>query len=182
VTAYDAFTETATVATVAPPSVASSIGIWDPTADNGDGTFGAMREYVVATIGGGVGAWTFTVQSTFATSPLGAYVSAGAVSLVQYASTFADAVALLGPGEKTSSPEILPRGRREPATDVSNPAALTSIQLAAITNAYREVGGVEYSVRYATGTTTPLTSPTIPATSADPPNILVLKFLAFRVA
>ncbi len=173
VTAYNAGTGVATVAATASPAVGTSIGVWDPSAN-------VMREYVVASVGGGAGAWTITAQSGFTVSPLGAYVSAGAVSLVDYAATFAAAVVRLGPGEKTTSPEILPRGRRQPSTDLASPSDLTSIQLAQLTNAYPEIGGAVFAAVYDTGTTTPRTSPSIPATTADPPNVLVLATLAIR--
>jgi uncharacterized phage protein gp47/JayE len=173
VTAYNSGTGTATVAATAPPTVGANIGAWDSAA-------GVMREYVVASVGGGAGAWTLTVQSGWTATPLGAYLSAGADKLVDYATTFAAAVFELGPGEKTASPEIVPRGRRQPSTDLASPSDLTSIQLAKLTNAYPEIGGVTYSAVYDAGTTTPRTSPSMPATTADPPNVLTLATLALR--
>jgi uncharacterized phage protein gp47/JayE len=180
VTAYNAGTGVATVDAATAPTVGANIGVWNPSATNDDGTLGAMVEYVVATVGGSTGAWTITAQSGFLSTPLGAYVSAGALQLVEYADTFMHALALLGPGEKTESPEILPRGRRQPSTDIIAPSDITSIQLAVLTNAYREIGGATYSAVYDTGTATARVSPSIPATTADPPNVLVLNHLAIR--
>jgi hypothetical protein len=54
------------------------------------------------------------------------------------------------------------------------------LQLTDVINAHQEISDLNYAVRYATGTTSTVTSPTVTNTEADPPNILVLKHLAFR--
>jgi uncharacterized phage protein gp47/JayE len=184
VTAYNTGTGVATVNATAAPSVGASIGVWDPTYVDPDdaAVTGRMLEYTVATVAGSAGAWTITAQNGFSISPLGAYVSAGAVSLVSYARTFADHVALLGPGEKTALPELLPRASRQPAPDVRAPAALTNRVPDAVIVAYPEILDLFYTKRVATGTTTARTAPSVPATSADPPHVLVLQHLAIRAA
>jgi hypothetical protein len=58
--------------------------------------------------------------------------------------------------------------------------ALTTIQTGGVTAQHAEILNLEYAARYDTGTTTPRTSPSIPATTADAPSILVLKHLSFR--
>jgi hypothetical protein len=183
ITAYNSGTGVATVNSTAAPSVGSSIGAWDPTyLDPTTGIpVGMMREYSVASpIGGSAGAWTFTVQSGWQASPLGQYVSAGALSLVSYAGTFRDAVAALGPGEKTAFLELLPRAARFPAVDSGTaPPGLTSRTTDAVQNAYAEIANLVYAAVYAAGTTNPQTSPAVPATTADPPGILTLNSLAF---
>lgn len=173
VTAYDSGTGTATVDAIATPAVGNTIGIWDRVGV-------VMREYTIATVGGSTGAWTITVQGGFVAVPTGAYVSAGALFLAQYATAFSDAVLALGPGEKTASPEILPRGRRFPSTEVNSPADLTSLQTALVQRQFPEIADLNYALRVATGTLTPLTGASIPATTADPPNVLTLKEFAIR--
>jgi len=59
-------------------------------------------------------------------------------------------------------------------------ADLTSRLQAAVTNQYDELAGLEYMLRVETGTATPRSSPGVPATTADPPKVLVLKHLAIR--
>lgn len=179
VTAYNAGTGVATVDSVATPSVGSSIGIWDPDAIDENGDTGDMREYTVATVGGVSGAWTITVQNGFAANPLDAYVSAGAEFLVDYARSFRDQVATLGPGEKTDLPELLPLAARKPSPDTVAASALASRQLAALSNTYGEIQNLDYALRVDTGTATARTSPPIPLTTADPPGILTLAFCAF---
>lgn len=175
VTGYAA--PTATVRTTATPVAGQRIGVWDPGTD--EGTF---YEYTIATVGGVAGAWTITVVGGFMVSPLNCYVSAGATRLVDYGAAFLALVRGLGPGEKTANEDILPRGRRQPTVDVAAPSDLTTSLLAAITTAYPEITDLTYAARVATGTTNALTSPSIPATTADPPKILVLKHLSIRKA
>lgn len=160
-----------------PPVAGKRFGIWDPVG-------GEMLEFTVQSVAGSTGAYVVTpdpaVSSPLTAVQIGAYVSAGALSLTEYATDFADQIATLGPGEKTDNANILPRGRRQPSPDTDKPAALTTLQIAGVTGAHAEILNLEYAARYATGTTTPLTSPSLPATTADPPRILVLKHLSFR--
>jgi uncharacterized phage protein gp47/JayE len=181
ITAYNSGTGVATLNSVAAPSVGSSIGVWDPTYldPTTEIPVGIMREYSVATVGGSAGAWTFTVQSGWQASPLNQYVSADAESLVSYATTFAQALAILGPGEKTGFLELLPRAARFPATDSGTaPPGLTSRTYESVNSTYPEIA-VSYAATYTAGTSTPQTTPSVPATTADPPGILVLNSLAF---
>ncbi len=97
-----------------------------------------------------------------------------------YAAELKAATRRLGPGEKTTSPEILPLGRRRPGVDFAAPTGLSSLLLAAVTNAHPELASLAFALAVETGTATPRTSPSVPLTTADPPNVLVLKYLAFR--
>jgi uncharacterized phage protein gp47/JayE len=175
VTSYSA--PTATVRTTTAPVVGNQIGIWNPTNKK-------MYEYTVTVVGGVSGAYTIQVQDSngatgFKVSPLDAYVSAGAYSLATYADDLAEQIELLGPGEKTTNTDILPRGRRFPGTDVSNPSDLTSKLLSVLDREHEEILNITYAGRLITLTTTPQTSPTTPATTADPPSIFSLAYLSF---
>ena len=151
-----------------------------------------MREYtVMGPVTGVSGNYGFYAMSTakgttapgFGFDPTGCWISAGCTNLIRYAQAIAAKVALLGPGEKSTSPDILPRALRHPSIDVEAPNGLTKRLLDAIdeTN-FGEVEDCAYSVRYKTGTATTILSPDVPATTADPPNRLALKYLAFRQA
>ena len=182
VTAYNAGTGVATLSSAASPSVGSSIGVWNPTYVDPvlNIPVGIMVEYSVATVAGSAGAWLITVQSGWQASPLGQYVSAGALSLVSYAGTLYDGIVALGPGEKTAFLELLPRAARFPATDSGTaPPGLTSRLLDLVENAYAEISNLIYAETYAAGTTTPQVLPTVPTTTAGPPGILVLHSIAF---
>lgn len=179
VTAYNAGTGTATVRTTASPAVGQSIAIWSPVTET-------LYEYTVTTIGGVSGAYTIKVQDAtgavgFKVSPLSAYVSAGAHNLKSYAETIAAQFLLLGPGEKTASPEILPRGRRQPTPDQGAAQNIDNRLLGAVQNEHAELE-ITYGLRLATGTTTALTGPSVPSTTADPPRIITLQHWALRKA
>ncbi len=176
--------DVATLVAATAPTVGASIGVWDASyVDPDDPTLiGRMNSYSINAVALVFGEYLITVQGGFIVSPLDAYISTGAVSLADYARTFADQVALLGPGEKTSLPELLPRAARQPAPDARAPSAITDRLKAVVEDTYGEILDFAYSLRVATGTNTPLTAPSVPGTSADPPNVLVLKQFAIRAA
>jgi hypothetical protein len=175
VTAYISNTGVATVRTTDTPVAGQSIGIWDPDAAE-------MYEYTVVTVAGSAGAWTITVQDSagavgFKASPLGAYVSAGAVNLTSYANTIAAQFLLLGPGEKTSNQDILPRGRRQPTVDQGAAMDVDHRILGNVQATHTELV-LDYGLRLETGTTTTRTSPSLPSSTAGEPRILTLKYWA----
>lgn len=163
-----------TVDSTTTPLTGDHIGIWDPLAQE-------MLEFeIVSAISGAPNAWQFQVDGSTSGVVLNeSYVSAGAENLTAYAATALAQVETLGPGEKTDAVELLPRAARFPASDIIAPYRLTSLQPSGVTLAHPEIIGLEYAARYATGTTTPLTSASVPPTTADPPRILVLNYLAF---
>lgn len=174
VTAYTA--PTATVRTTTAPTVGNAIGIWDADSQ-------VMHEYTIATSGGVSGAYTITVQGLegsagFKVSPLSAFVSAGAFNLKAYAATMLSEIEALGPGEKTASLELLPTARRYPIVDNAHPANLDNRVLGNLQKAHPELVTAN-GLTLATGTTTTLTGPSVPAATTDPPNIMVLAQLAF---
>jgi uncharacterized phage protein gp47/JayE len=179
VTAYDSGTGVATIRETSEPLVGQSIAIWDP-----DGA--SLYEYTLGTVGGSAGAWDVTVLDSagavgFKVDPTDAYVSAGAFNLQAYASTIPAEFLKLGPGEKTDLPELLPTARRQPTPDQGAAQNVDNRLLGNIQTAHSELE-VTYGLRLETGTTTARTSPSIPATTADPPRILTLKYWALRKA
>jgi uncharacterized phage protein gp47/JayE len=161
------------------PTAGRRFGIWDP--DEGE-----MKEFTISSVSGVSGAYLIGIDTQLSDSMAfvvaNMYVSAGAVNLTTYATEFLEAMQALGPGEKTANVDILPRAARHPSPDVSNPASISTLQLSALSGEHSEILDIEYQARYATGTTTPLTSPTVPTTTADPTKILVLNRLAFRAS
>jgi uncharacterized phage protein gp47/JayE len=179
-----------------PPMAGQHFGIWNPAGldENGEAN-GAMAEFLISSVGGVSGAYVITINTPLSDSPsfvaINMYVSVGAINLKQYAAAFRDQMALLGPGEKTASPDILPRGRRQPGPEILWPSALTSVQLGRLTNVVKDSDGItvsgfpemldaSYAARYAEGTTTPMTDAPVATTTADAPRILSLTRLAFR--
>lgn len=174
---------TLTLDSTASPAVGSRIGIWDYAAVDANGSSTPlMREFSITAVSGGIGAWVIEVDGSIAFAETGMYVSAGAQNLADYGQTFLAQMRALGPGEKSDNPNIVPRAARYPRPDVEDPYAISSRQLAAVTDENPEISDLQYSLAVATGTLTPLTSPSIPPTTADPPRILVLKHFAIRKA
>lgn len=187
-------TNTITVNSTTPdtPAAGQRFAIWNPTG--GTGSSGAFVEFTILSVAGSTGAFVITIDTNVSGSltfvVVGMFCSAGAERLVDYGTTFRDAMLVLGPGEKTSSPDILPRGRRQPVSGTTFPQKITAIQLCTLTdpdNNFREVQDLIYQSRHAdgtqtsgTGTFTALNEPTLPTTTIDPPNVLILKNLAFR--
>lgn len=182
ITAYNSTTGEITTDAVALNGVAvgSRIGIYEPPEDDTDE--GVMHEYTVAsaTVSGTVKLTVTAGGLSYDVGPVGCYISAGAKGLTAWAETVVDSMNKLGPGEKTSSVFNRPRGLRKPTPDVEGPQQLGSNVLTLTQSAHAEILSIEYAARYETGTTTPQTSPSTPASPLDPPNILVLKHLAFR--
>lgn len=174
ITSYNLTTGSFSVTASSAPTVGNHIGVWNPDAAE-------MVERVILTVSGS-GPWTVTVQDGLGFNALGAYVSAGAEHLASYAATAFTEFAKLGPGEKTTSTDILPRGRRHPSTDIAYPSDLARTILGAITRSHTEILDLDYAARYETGTTTTRTSPSIPSTTADPPRRLRVMHFAIRKA
>jgi uncharacterized phage protein gp47/JayE len=157
------------------PQVGQRVCLWDPDELR-------MHHFVVTARSGGSGAYVITLSAGIASSlsfiTAGMIFSPDAVRIDDYASSVSDAMLLLGPGEKTSSADILPRARRSPSVSESAPSDMRLPVQRAIT-AYPEVSGLTVS-SYATGTSTELVRPSVPANTTLPPRILTLKHLAFK--
>src|SRR5690606_7797461 len=165
----------ATLTAVAtPPTVGRNVALWDPTAST-------LREYTISAVTGS-GPYAIEVEGGFGFDPTGAYVSTGAERLKDYFDVLTKHYLGLGPGEKSDSPDVMPRARRYPAPDVIAPSDITSLALNALSSAHPAALGASYPLRVATGTSTALTSPGLPPTSADPPKRLRVKHLAIRKA
>lgn len=125
---------------------------------------------LVVNSSGGAGAWVLTLDSglvdnTGAVPQVGEYISPAAVSIEEYGKSWITAVGALGPGENTADAFRLPRAERHPAPEDSWPSSLTIEQLEAI-----RAGTVISDISWLTQSKT---TPTVPASVADAPNVLV---------
>jgi uncharacterized phage protein gp47/JayE len=181
ITSYNSGTGVATTDATAANGLAvgTRIGVWDATTNQ---TAPVMREFTVASATLNGGFYDITVQGGFGFNPTAAYISTGAVNLVAYSETVLEKMRELGPGEKTSSVDILPRGRRQPTPEDGAETDLNSKLLTAIQNEYSEIRSLEYAARYASGTVVTRTSPSVATTTSSAPRILVLANLAIRKA
>lgn len=176
VSAVGATTLTVTSTSLDAPVAGKRFALWNPSTES-------MTELTIATVSGSTGAYVITpVEPMPSWLTTWTRISAAATNLSTYAARFLAAVQSLGPGEKTTSVVLLPRGRRRPTPDTQNPSALTTLQLAAVTAQHPEILNLEFAARYETATTTTRTTPSVATTTASAPRILVLKHLSFRRA
>ncbi len=169
-----------------PPKVGDRFGVW--IADNEE-----MLELTVRTVAGGAGAWDIEVDGSVSSLDIGMLCSAGAVNLAQYAAEFLAALKLMGPGEKTSNIDKIPRALRHPGADVEFPQNMTALQLTAVINEHQEILNMTYATTSAglaiylagtgasgLGTFVDRSSTPVATIETDPPNQLVLRHLSFR--
>jgi uncharacterized phage protein gp47/JayE len=164
-----------TVNSATAPIVGQSIGLWN-RSDIDDPV---MEERTVTAVSGSTGAWVITMTGSNSFVVVGDYVSAGATNLVNYAATAYDQFLLLGPGEKTDNPDLLPRSARYPSAEIGGPMDITNKQISEIMNEYDEMLDLFYEKVVESGTSTTRVTPSLAPTSASPPRILVCRRLAF---
>lgn len=171
-----------------PPVAGKRFAVWNPTG--GDDELGDMHEFTIQSVAGVSGAYIITIDATsdsIAFLEVGMFCSAGAYNLKSYALAMRDAMRALGPGEKTTNTDILPRAKRNPGPDVVYPSEITNLILSDVSDDYSEILDIEYAAvietgtgASGTGTFVDRTSPSVPATTADPPHLLTLSALSFR--
>lgn len=126
---------------------------------------------LVVSHSGGVGAWVLNLDRPLvgidgAVPQSGDYVCPSAQNLTAYGDTWVALFEALGPGEMTTDPDRLPRSLRNPNAADEDPHSMTRATLKGVTGKHVEITDITFG--YA-----PATSPTVPATVDDPPNILV---------
>jgi uncharacterized phage protein gp47/JayE len=177
ITAVGVGTPTITVNSTAadPPTVGARFAIWNPTTEK-------MVRYTVTGVGGGAGAYVITVPNSADLSFVTAwmYCSADAELLQDYGDAFVAAVALLGPGEKTTNPDILQYARRKPTFDVERPQSLTTRALKDMMEDHEEILDLSYAARFETGTVVTRTTPDVPPTVANAPRQITLANFSIR--
>lgn len=104
----------------------------------------------------------------------GAHVFPGAVNMSTYVATLMAAFASLGPGEKTAQTGLLPRGYRQPRWFVAWDYTIGPKFLKALVAAGSEV--LDASWCYQNGG---VTTPTIPGSIGNGPNIFVPRYVSF---
>jgi uncharacterized phage protein gp47/JayE len=162
------------------PAVGTTVYIHDGTT--------LLGPHTVASIANSGGFLRVTLNGAPASPVLNGYISAACTSIADYADTLAESFLALGPGEKSTSIFVLPRGKRRPLADASDyPRAghrLESALMAATDAATSAVLHPEMqdarlvTVRLTT-TTTEQYAPSVPATAGDAPRMLTLAKYAF---
>lgn len=180
VTAVDNTAKTITVDSTSAdtPVVGRSIALYNYAASTP-----VMVQFTITSVTGSSGAYVLGMglNADLSWVTTDHYVSAAAVHIQVYADLFLAAVKGLGPGEKTDNFDLLRYASRKPPPAVQRQYKLTSALLCDLLPPNRtEVVGAAFAARYATGTTTTLTTPTVPVNTALAPKQLRLRHLSFR--
>lgn len=152
-------------APTAPTAGVSRIAFLDPNT-------WTINTAKVLSFSGTTGAYVITIDTPFPNIATGNYIFPQAQNQQTYVTALLSALALMGPGEKTSAAGLLPRALRKPFPQVAWPYSLGDSQLRAITNSGTEVIGTSW---YARSTTTPA----LPGSISNPPNIIVPRNIGF---
>jgi uncharacterized phage protein gp47/JayE len=152
-----------------------------------------FRTRLVIGVTGGTGAWVVTLESpligdTGAGPQVGDYVSPAAFNLETYGDAWVQLLQRFGPGENTSDAGRLPRAKRHPYVTDEDPTDITNTTLAQWSNGYPEAGDspahagfpeiTGFELGQARVDTVVATTPTVPTTVDDPPNVLVPRHFA----
>jgi len=147
-----------------------------------------FRQRLVTAHSGSTGAWVLTLESPLiddsgAGPAVDDYISPGAFNLDAYGAAWVALIQRFGPGENTADSGRLPRALRHPFVTDEDPTTVTNTTLAQWSNGYPESGSsaahtgfpeiTGFELGFASATT-----PTIPATVDDPPNVFTPHFFA----
>lgn len=165
VTDNDNITVDAQTAT-APVDGQTHIAWWSP----------ADRKFYTALVvshSGSAGAWVLELDQPLlgkdGVGPaIGDYICPAAQNLEKYGDAWVALFEELGPGQMTSDADRLQGGRasRHPLVGDEDPSDITNVALGRISSRHPEITDIEFGV-------SATTSPTVPATVDDPPNVLV---------
>lgn len=133
----------------------------------------AFHSRTIVAHSGGTGAWVLTLDAPFVDSTsqppdTGDYISPTAVNTAGYGKSWVDLLEVIGAGENTGLAALLANSRslRHPFQTNTQPASLTKSQLRQMQIRHPEIIEIDYAYRSAT-------SPTVPATLVEPPNVFV---------
>ena len=171
VTSVTSSTEFVVSAPTAPTRNVSHICFLDPT------NWTLYRALVLNYSGSGP--WTLTIDTPFpniaaalALGGTGPLIWPDCTNAQTYVDAFLESMAMMGPGEKTSNASVLARGYRHPLPVNSWPYALNATVLKTVSNSGTEVLDTSYYYRSTT-------TPAVPGSVANSPNILVPRHIGF---
>jgi hypothetical protein len=132
---------------------------------------------LIVSVTGGTGAWVVGLDRPLVgidgVGPsAGDFICPSAQNLALYGATWVAMMEALGTGELIENDnDRLPRALRNPNAADEDPHSITNASLQVVTGKHREVTDIAFG--YA-----PQTSPTVPASVDDPPNVLVPRHFA----
>jgi uncharacterized phage protein gp47/JayE len=108
------------------------------------------------------------------------YISVACENIADYVATVETAFAALGPGEKTASTYILPRGRRRPTVESGAAQMRAGHRIeSSLHDEHDEIEEAHLIAVRLTGTTTSHVEPDLPATTSDAPRRLAMVGIGF---
>ncbi len=130
-----------------------------------------FRVYLVTAVTGATTAWALTldrplVDSTGAAAAVGQMVCPASTNIEAYGTAWIKSMSELGPGENTADSNRLPRAKRHPFVADERPSDVTILMLTQLIDAFAEISDAQYAY-------SPTTTPTVPASVATAPNILI---------
>jgi hypothetical protein len=137
---------------------------WWSTAD--------CKHYPALVVGhsGTAGAWVLDLDRPLVGKDgvgptVGDFISPNAQNLEAYGNTWVSLFSTLGTGEITSDVNLLPRSLRHPYSTDEDPHSITNASLARFATKHPEISDIEFG-------SAAQTSPTVPATVDDSPNVI----------
>ncbi len=173
---------TVSAATTAAPVAGQTHVAWWSAVDR------KFRTRLVTAQSGATTAWVLTLESpligdTGAGPQAGDYICPAAFNLETYGDIWIQLLQRFGPGENTSDAGRLPRALRHPLVTDEDPTDITNTTLSQWSNGYPKSGDsaahagfpeiTGFELGYASATT-----PTVPTTVDDPPNVFVPRHFA----
>lgn len=153
--------------TTAPVAGQTRIAHWMPESQK-------FLVRLVVGVSGSAGAWVLTLDRPLVDEKgnqlaLGDYISPAAANITGYGVTFRNAMAKLGPGENTTDPNRIGDGRslRHPSVDDTDPSSVGGSLYRRLQQAHPEMTEVSAS-------SVTISTPSVPASVQDPPNVLKL--------
>lgn len=164
VTAYSGLDITVSAQTATSPVAGQTTISWWAPADK------RFYSALATAVSGASGAWVLTLEKPLSdldgnTPQVGDYVSPSALTIDGYASSWVDLFRELGPGENTADADRLPRALRHPFPADERPHTINSITLLSFTSNHHEISDIAFGHA-------PQSSPTVPASADDAPNVL----------
>jgi Baseplate J-like protein len=136
---------------------------------------------LVVLVGGVAGAWILNLDRPLVgkdgagpITTVGSqdFISPAAEGLDKYGAAWVDIFREMGPGENTADASRLPRSKRHPFVTDEDPSSMTTSMLGKMAQKFPEIADIEYGIRFVNGVSG-ATSPTVPASVATAPNVLV---------
>lgn len=147
---------------------------WIDKSDSAGNGWQITTATVTAFTDNGDNTYSVTINTPFPTVAVNDFIFPASTNGQNYLTAVLQQFALLGPGQKTSQPSLLPMAQRQPLTTALYPDTVDVQFLRALVNAGQEVDSADFYYRQFTNQ-----EPALPSVVNNPPNIFVPGRVAF---